>query len=169
MSLIPQSLTVIVAAIVAYIAYQQFVLASERLKFDLFEKRFAIFEAARRFLIAISTDAKLELEDLAEFRRETQPAIFLFDTCITEYLASLAEQSIEMPKTRIQLDPLPIGAERDTLCEKETRLLRELRHELENLSEVFSPLLEIQEFETHFITPVLSWTKLGPLAYPSNL
>lgn len=38
--------TVIVAVVGAYIAFQQFWLASERLNRDLFEKRFSVFAAA---------------------------------------------------------------------------------------------------------------------------
>jgi hypothetical protein len=49
-----------------YIAYQQFRFGRERLKLDLFEKRFAVFAAVSRFLSTIATEGKVQMEQLGE-------------------------------------------------------------------------------------------------------
>jgi hypothetical protein len=49
--------TVAVAVVTLYIAFQQFWLAKEKLKLDLFEKRFAVFAAARDFLSKVAQSA----------------------------------------------------------------------------------------------------------------
>ncbi len=42
-----------VAAIAAYIAYKQHSIEKERLKIDLFEKRYVVFKASRDFLLEV--------------------------------------------------------------------------------------------------------------------
>ncbi|MBI4190997.1 MAG: hypothetical protein HY525_10725 [Betaproteobacteria bacterium] len=42
-------LTLLVAVFATYVAYRQYALGRERFKLDLFEKRFAVFAATRRF------------------------------------------------------------------------------------------------------------------------
>ena len=51
----------------------------EKSKLDLFEKRFSVYKAARKFLSIILRDAKIELADLFEYLGNTQDAVFLFD------------------------------------------------------------------------------------------
>jgi hypothetical protein len=66
----------LVAAIVAWIAYQQFRLAREKFKLDLFEKRFAVYSAARKLLSIIAQKANIENKDLFEFLRDTHDSYF---------------------------------------------------------------------------------------------
>ena len=68
----------LIAGAVALIAYRQYRLAGERFKLDMFEKRFAVYKAAQRFLTVIFRDAKVDLDKLFDFRRDTQDATFLF-------------------------------------------------------------------------------------------
>lgn len=146
-SLIPPFLSVLVAALVAWIAYQQYRLAQERFKLDLFDKRFAVFEATRTFLRAIVTEAKLDLDELFRYRRETQDATFLFGPEIDCYLRSLADKALEMRAINEQFDPLPKGPERSALCAQKTKLLRELVDESTKLKDVFAPDLRLASWK----------------------
>jgi hypothetical protein len=65
-------LTIIVGLLVAYAAYNQFVLAREKLKLDLFEKRYAIFKSLQSFLSDILREANVINERIVNFRTETQ-------------------------------------------------------------------------------------------------
>ena len=66
-------LTLLVAATVAWIGYQQYALGKARFKLDLFEKRFAVYKATEKFL---SSSASPSRDDLAEFRWDTRDALF---------------------------------------------------------------------------------------------
>jgi hypothetical protein len=55
--------TVFLAALASYVAYQQYRLSREKLKLDLFEKRFSVFAGVRRLLTHILRDG--DLKDLS--------------------------------------------------------------------------------------------------------
>ena len=52
--------TLIVGLSVAFIAWQQWQLARNKLRLDLFDRRYKVFEATRRFLAVILRDARFE-------------------------------------------------------------------------------------------------------------
>ena len=55
-------LTILLAGFAAYIAFQQFRLGREKFKLDLFEKRFAVFDATRKFLSTILTEGNVDMQ-----------------------------------------------------------------------------------------------------------
>jgi hypothetical protein len=144
MASVPDYMSLLVAMLVAWIGYWQFTLAREQFRLDLFEKRFAIFQSARAFLQRISTNGTLERNDLFDYRRDTQDATFLFGQQVEDYLRSLADTALELKTTKEQFEPLPSGAERSELCEKETQLLRDLCDESIKLKDVFAPYLRFE-------------------------
>jgi hypothetical protein len=138
------ALTLVVAAMVAQVGYQQFKLARERFKLDLFEKRFAVYKAAQRLLSIVVQDGKVELNDLFEYRRDTQDAVFLFGQEVVDYLEMLDRKALELENTKHMYDPLPVGSERRWLCEKALVLLKDLGNELPRLKDVFGRYLRFQ-------------------------
>ena len=79
-------LTLLIACGVAYVAYQQYLLGRAKFKLDLFEKRFAVFDATRKLLGAMASDGPGELEKVHEFRVAVTDAQFLFCSDVTDYL-----------------------------------------------------------------------------------
>jgi hypothetical protein len=79
-------LTVLVAGFAVYIAYQQYRLQREGFKLDLFEKRFAVFAASRNLLSIVLRDARINSDDLFEYRVAVSEATFLFDEDLSKYL-----------------------------------------------------------------------------------
>ena len=53
------------------IAYQQKRLANIRLRNDLFDRRFKIYEAARTYLVCATRNQRLPVEDMIAFSRDT--------------------------------------------------------------------------------------------------
>src|SRR3954454_23451581 len=49
-----------------------------RLKLDLFDRRFEVYEATHTFLQNIIADIGVDLDRIREFRRRTGKAVFLF-------------------------------------------------------------------------------------------
>lgn len=88
--------TVVLAILGAYIAYRQYTLGREKFKLDLFEKRFAVFAGARKFLTLILRDASVSREHLFDYRASVAEASFLFDEDITEYLRLIDSKALRL-------------------------------------------------------------------------
>ncbi|HUS44913.1 MAG TPA: hypothetical protein VM219_02645 [Phycisphaerae bacterium] len=141
------SLSLLIAAVVACIAYWQHSLAKERFKLDMFEKRFAVYKATQRFLSVIFRDGKVDLEKLSEFRRDTQDATFLFGQEIPAYLKRLDVQALNLVAINDRLRGLQVGEERSRLCREKTGLLHALIGELPNLKNVFASYLKFDKWK----------------------
>ena len=137
----------LIAGAVALIAYRQYRLAGERFKLDMFEKRFAVYKAAQRFLTVIFRDAKVDLDKLFDFRRDTQDATFLFGEEIPAYLGRLDKQALDLWETKSMRCDLPVGEEKSLLCSKESELLQALIGELPNLKNVFASYLKFDKWK----------------------
>lgn len=126
------------------LARQQFRLAREKFKLDLFEKRFAVYKGTQKYLAEILRDGRLDLEESIQFLRETQDATFLFDHNIVEYLDSLYRRGVDLMTLNNKLEGVPVGPERNELCEREGKLLKELTDEIVQIKDVFAPYLRFK-------------------------
>jgi len=137
----------LVAAIVAWTGYQQHLLAKEKFKLCLFKKRFAVYKGVQIFLTHILIKAKVDMDKLFEFRRDTQDAMFLFDDAISTYIKEIDHKALDLHTTVETYRPLPKGDKRSHLCKHETQLLRELTGELPKLKDVFAPDLKFKKWK----------------------
>jgi hypothetical protein len=80
----------------ATIAYQQKRLANIRLRNDLFDRRFKIYEAARTYLVGATRNQRLPVEDMFAFSRDTADAPFFFSQEIVNYLEEIGRQIGDM-------------------------------------------------------------------------
>lgn len=82
-------ISTLIAFFLVFIAFQQYLLAKEKLKLDLFEKRFAIYKAIQTYLDEIrkSEDASDKL--LKDFEDKTHTAKFLFDSDVADFTDKL--------------------------------------------------------------------------------
>jgi hypothetical protein len=91
---------VILGAIGAYIAYQQYKLAENKLKLDLFDKRYAVYEAIRKVLSSLVTlGAGNSLRGdilMREFDIGTADASFLLDQKITDYISQMRKELLDL-------------------------------------------------------------------------
>lgn len=83
----------IAAAIAASIAYRQWktaaaavTTAKSKLKLDLFERRFNVFQAASRLIVRMAQDTAHDDKAVAALLGETAGAEFLFDEKVNSYL-----------------------------------------------------------------------------------
>ncbi len=73
-----QGVIVLIGMFTAWTAWSQYSINKEKLKLDLFEKRFSIFKATRNFLSIVLRDAEISLEDIYEYRANTSEVDFFF-------------------------------------------------------------------------------------------
>jgi hypothetical protein len=82
--------TLIIGVAASILAFQQFRISKAKLKFDLYDKRLALFRRVREYVheMAVTTDSDpaFRMNSLASFRRDTLECRFLFDAKVVNYI-----------------------------------------------------------------------------------
>jgi len=138
--------TVIVAVVGAYIAFQQFWLASERLKLDLFEKRFSVFAAARLFLSKVTQNAGVSTEDYWQYRGAVAEATFLFDEDVIAFLDEIDSRAVHLWTVEEEMKGTPDGPNREMLAGRVREEVNWLTSQLPMLKPTFEPYMKFQEW-----------------------
>jgi len=79
-------LTPTVAILGAFIAFRQWKLAQNKLKLDLFDRRFKVYEAARKFLSSVVTNGEVTDEALHAFMYGTREAEWVLSQAVADYI-----------------------------------------------------------------------------------
>jgi hypothetical protein len=79
----------LIAAVGAWIALQQMQIAHTKLKYDLYERRFAVFEAAHNILKEVIVRGNASEEAIRDFLLGTANAPFLLDSELVSYLQEI--------------------------------------------------------------------------------
>ena len=82
------------ALVLTYIVYNQFRVTRNKLRLDLFEKRFAVFESTGKFIAKMVHETRPTLEDVFDYRESLREAEFLFEQDITEYLKAIDDKAL---------------------------------------------------------------------------
>jgi hypothetical protein len=140
-------LTLINVGIATYVVCQQFRLAKEKLKLDLFEKRFAVYKGVQIFLSKILQAGRVELEMVNDFRAATQVATFLFGEEIPAYIKDIDSKSLKAWQVNEEFRNMVTGAERNARVLQHTELLTWLNAQLPELKTVFAPYLRFKAWK----------------------
>lgn len=135
------SATLIVGLSVAVIAWQQWRVARNKLRLDLFDRRYKIYDATRQFLLVIRRDATFKDSDLFTFYAGTSDAEFLFHSDVVDYLAQISKIALEMRRDHKVCEALPVGDERSRYAQAEHEQLLWLGDQLTAMSKTFRPYL----------------------------
>ena len=136
-------LTPAIGLVAIYIAWQQWNTNRNKLKLDLFEKRFSVFQATRHFLSAVLRDGRVKREDLEAFRLGILDAVFLFDKQTSDYLWDLHKTALKAVRYASSLEGVPVGEERSNLVEQESEQVKILTDSLGNLQGQFEKFLKL--------------------------
>jgi hypothetical protein len=104
-----QWLTVIIAAFVAWIGFLQWLTARQKAVFDLFDKRFKIYETVKHCVDqVVRNPGYFEGEVEKEFLKAVSEAHFLFGGDVNSYLDELRKDILFVRDgTKPQVPPLP--------------------------------------------------------------
>jgi len=97
-------LLLVISCLGAWIAYKQVRIAEAKLNLDLFDKRFKVFEAARKLVRSFLQDGGVETEEILEFNGSVIDAVFLFDPNVETYLDSLRKNVLLMKQRTISFE-----------------------------------------------------------------
>jgi hypothetical protein len=144
-------LAYLVAALATSINVQQYFLAREKFKLDLFEKRFLIFKAVETFLNDAVRDHHITFENLIKFDRDTQIASFLFEDDIVTFLEELRSKGNQLSDVRnLQSTQEGGSPERIALGKKREAILEEFIEIHSKLKVKFSRYLKFKKWKMGF-------------------
>ena len=139
-------LAVVVAAAGAWLAWQQVRIARVRLKHDLYDRRFAVFDAARKFLAEVMTHGCPTNDQIRAYVVGTGDAIFLLNYDVATYLEEIRKKSIYLQEYKEMLKSLPVGDERTALAKRNSETFAWLMEQLPiGLVTHFKPFLTLEK------------------------
>jgi len=80
----------------SYIAIQQYRTNRKKLKIELFEKRFSVFDSINKFIGAVVRTQSVDQQQRNDFLAGTRGAEFLFDESIKQYVTEIWEKSVDL-------------------------------------------------------------------------
>lgn len=138
-------LTPTVAIFGSVIAYRQWRIAQNKLKFELFDRRFSLYEASRKLLGSIMTSGKAKDEEIFKFCVATREAKWLLNIAVATYLEKeLYHKAIKLQALQAELQGVPVGSERSANVQEQLEIKEWFIAQYEVLDEKFSPFLELQ-------------------------
>ena len=141
MTLFSSVATLFLSIAVVTIALLQWRVAENKLRLDLFDRRYKVYDATRKFLAVILRDATFTDSQLFEFYGGTSDTEFLFRSEVVDYLAQIRKRALHMRTSRTLLEPKPVGDERSRLAEAEHDDLVWLTDQITAMTSVFAPYL----------------------------
>lgn len=141
-SIMSASLTPTVAFFGIYIAFRQWKTNQNKLKYDLFDRRFSVYDAARNLIASILTFGKVKDEDLIKFLSGTREAKWLLDSDVADYLEKiLYHKALELQLIETNMTDIGVEVERNLLIQRKTELKKWFSHQYNVLDTKFSPFL----------------------------
>ncbi|MCG9757131.1 hypothetical protein L1D40_18225 [Shewanella insulae] len=89
-------LTPVIAIVGVVIAGLQWRLGSAKFKYNLFDKRYKVFEATQLYISQIISTAKVDDKQRIEFLRDTKVAFAVYDESVTKYLKLVHDKSLAL-------------------------------------------------------------------------
>jgi hypothetical protein len=133
--------TLLVGLALAFIAWQQMQIARNKLRLDLFDRRYRVYDATRNFVAAILRDTTFQDAQLRDFYVGTSDAEFLFGSDILNYLTHVKTRANTMRVQRTIYERMPVGEERLVETQKEHEHFKWFTDQPTNITIVFSPYL----------------------------
>jgi chemotaxis regulatin CheY-phosphate phosphatase CheZ len=133
--------TLFLSIAVVVIAWQQWRVAKNKLRLDLFDRRYKVYDATRKFLAEIQQDATFTDSQLNEFKACTSDTEFLFGRDVVDYLAQIRKRALDMRLHQKLFEPLPVGAERSHHVQAYHDELLWLTNQLTAMTQIFAPYL----------------------------
>ncbi len=145
---IDQGIGSIIALLVAYIAFQQYKTAKDKLKLDLYNKRFKVYTAAKKLVGTAVAKGDLKQDDIFSFWIDVNEAQFLFGKIGNEiyvYMDLLNKQGFQLNYLGKRIRDSQDNKEKENLLEKRDELFKWFEDQITELPKKFSKYLSINE------------------------
>jgi hypothetical protein len=137
---------ILIPLVGAFIAWQQARIAWSKLQFDLYEKRFAIFAAARKLIGEAISQGNVSDASWQAYMLGTAD-VFLLNDELSKYLNALGKRAAMLQPLNYELESLPVGsARRIELSKKRGEELVWWNDRPDELVAHFRPFLRLPSF-----------------------
>lgn len=137
-------LTPTVAILGLYIAYCQYRAAQNKLKMDLFDKRFAVYDASRNLIKSIISSGKAQDDQMHLFLAGTREAKWLFKEEIDYYLNNqLWGKVVDLQTLEAELQSMPVGEDRIKKVHEQSEIKKWMIKQLHELDVKFASYLKL--------------------------
>ena len=141
-----------ISAVGACLAWQQVQIARTKLQHDLYERRYRVFDAARKLSAEIVTKKAPSDGDLRAFVIGTSDAVFLFDDDIAGYLNEMRKRAYELQSIEkmLEVNPdstplIPVGEKRTRVVNASSDLFLWFSKNFDGLVDKFKPFLKLDK------------------------
>jgi hypothetical protein len=131
----------VIAAVGTWIALQQMGFARVKLQHDLYDRRYAVFQAARDLLSEVIVHKFVSEETFRNFALRTGDAPFLLDDALVRYVTELRERASKHRAISIAMEALPPGPEKAAATKEASENFLWLVSQIDVLVEKFRPAL----------------------------
>ena len=137
-------LTPIIAFVAVGIAVLQWKINRNRLKHELFDRRYEQYEAVQKFLGSIFSSGKVSVEAQANYLNGITGIEFTHSKELKDYLhKNVWCPAIDLECAQAEFDALVVGDERSRLVRKAANIKIKLREEMDSIDDVFRPYLHL--------------------------
>jgi len=137
-------LTPTVAVLGTFIAFQQWRTARNKLKFELFQRRLATYEAVQSFLGSIMTSGKVSDEALSKYAVGTAEVRWLYGSEVSAFLReSVWEKAVDLQCLHAELEGMPVGTERSANVKKQSEIKKYMFSLSKVVDDKFEPFLRL--------------------------
>lgn len=137
-------LTLIIALIATWIAYQQHRTNRNKLKLDLFDRRLKVYHSVRDTVVIFTREAKIVFEDFRLFRINLIGADFLFGEEVIKFNSQLTDWLVEFMTVRDELESDQLEpARRTEKLDRKRELTESIVRSLETAHEVYKPYFKL--------------------------
>jgi hypothetical protein len=137
----PSFIALIAAFFASYIAYRYWRTVHYRLRLDMFEKRYGVYEAIRSLIGTGELHRQITSEDVGKFYHSIRGAEFLFDGATRNFITKIGDMAFRARMARAALSKEHPRADR--LIAEEKNVLAFLRDQDELLEKMFSRYIDL--------------------------
>jgi hypothetical protein len=153
--------TLFLSLTVVIIAVLQWRVADNKLRLDLFDRRYKVYDATRNFVAVIIKEATFTDSQLVDFNIGTSDAKFLFGPDIEAYLAEIRKRAVHMRTTHQLLEkPQPSDDELSRRTRAEYDDLLWLCDQITAMTKTFAPYLGFANIKSR-IVPFVKFFSTG--------
>lgn len=139
------ALTILIAIIALYVAYQQWRTNRYKVKMDLFEKRIQVYEVIRQSLIDMLKHVDISKTNHEELKKAVRYSKFLFDDTIKDFIQDLDDKYWEITKLHDKLNRREGNEEWEEISKRKDEIWNSITFSLEHLEEIFSENMKLSK------------------------
>ena len=133
--------TLFLSIAVVVIAALQLRVADDKLRLDLFDRRYKVYDVTRKFLIQIAQYNSFDESELVDFAAGISDAEFPFRADVVEYLKQIRKRALDMRDQQMILEQELQDGELSRRANAEWDQRSWLREQITDMASVFTPYL----------------------------